>query len=44
MLNKEYFKVAHTKTRKNMNYLNCLIIVEYKLKELFIRDKKRNYV
>lgn len=47
-LNKEYFKVAHAKTKRKYELLKLfnenLVIVEYKQKELFIRDKKRNYV
>jgi hypothetical protein len=47
-LNKEYFKVAHAKTRKKYELIKLfnenLVIVEYKQKELLIRDKKRKCV
>jgi hypothetical protein len=46
-LNKEYFKIGH-KTRKKYELLKLfnekLIIIEYKQKELLIRDKKRKCV
>lgn len=46
-LNTEYFKVAH-KTRKKYELLKLfnenLVIVEYKQKDLLLKDKKRKCV